>query len=360
MSINGSNASSPQSVSCGAQSITISVPTPTTNPSSGIIYNWILPSGWSGSSTSNTITATTTAGTGGNIIVQARRTDVNCTQVTYSIEVTRPVVGVPSIVTANGSPINEPFCPGQRKLFQGASLTNVTSYQWTASSNLTYLGTSVSPTFFVGGSSDGTITLSVDNACQVPQSATIPVYIGAPKILNATVNSQSLSVPNYIYNPALLSITPNNEFGTSYTWTVMNGSGSIYYNTPNSNMVSAYAYPFVQIEAATSNQCGAGETRMFYLYDISNGYYRMSSPNPANNSVNADILVMGALRKMTLVSDAQSRVVRMYNANGSNTAQVHRNNNLVSFDVTGLPRGLYYLNFSFDGNKNFTEQIVLE
>ena len=68
---------------------------------------------------------------------------------------------------------------------------------------------------------------------------------------------------------------------------------------------------------------------------------------------------MNALKKVTLVRDAHPGVVRMYNANGSLNADTHRNNNLLSFDTANLPRGLYYLNFTFEGNKTFTEQIML-
>ena len=64
-------------------------------------------------------------------------------------------------------------------------------------------------------------------------------------------------------------------------------------------------------------------------------------------------------KKVTLVRDAHPGVVRMYNANGSLNADTHRNNNLLSFDTGNLPRGLYYLNFTFEGNKTFTEQIML-
>lgn len=156
-----------------------------------------------------------------------------------------------------------------------------------------------------------------------------------------------------------MNITANNLVGTNYSWTVTQGTGSIYYNTPNSNAVSAYAYPFVQIQAATSNQCGSGETRTFYLYDISNGYYRMASPNPTTNIISTDVIVMDALKKVTLVSDARPGIVRMYNANGSLNADTHRNNNLLSFDVGNLPRGRYYLNFVFEGKKTFTEIIDL-
>jgi hypothetical protein len=361
LNISGAISSSPANggtvnIPCGSQSLTISVPTPVSNPNTGIIYTWSLPSGWSGSSSTNTINVTTSAGAGGTILVSAKRNDVSCSsQSSYSISVNRPLVGAPSIT---GIPAAS-LC-----YYTGASLTgnstNATSFNWTTTGPLVN-GFSSSNFFslFAGSSgSSGTVTLTADNACQAPQSITQTITIGPPIITSATVNGQSQSTPNYIFNPALLNIGVNNPVGVTYNWAVIQGTGSFYYNGQNS--VSAYAYPFVRIEATTSNQCGAGAGTTFYLYNVSGGYYRMTSPNPATSTVSTEVIVMDALKKMTLVSDAHAGIVRMYNANGSANADTHRNNNLLSFDVGNLPRGKYFLNFTFEGNKTFTEQIVLE
>ena len=115
----------------------------------------------------------------------------------------------------------------------------------------------------------------------------------------------------------------------------------------------------MRVEGVTSNQCGVGEARTFYVQDVSGGYYRMASPNPADNSVSAEVLAMNALKKVTLVSDSRSGVVRTFNPSNATNANTHRNNNTFTFDVNQLPRGKYYLNFDFEGNKNFSEQIVL-
>lgn len=49
-------------VPCGSRTLNISVPTPSTNPTSSVNYTWILPSGWTGSSTTNSISANANAG----------------------------------------------------------------------------------------------------------------------------------------------------------------------------------------------------------------------------------------------------------------------------------------------------------
>lgn len=84
---NGSTVSVP----CGANSFTISVSPPATDPASAINYTWSLPANWTGSSTTNSITVTPNAGVGGAITVSAKRADGNVVR-SYSVNVTRPTV----------------------------------------------------------------------------------------------------------------------------------------------------------------------------------------------------------------------------------------------------------------------------
>ncbi len=277
MSINGVAASNtqPNSVACGdSQPITLSVPSPTTNPSSGITYFWTFPSGWffaSGTSTnSNTVTVYPSPGTEGTISVQARRNDVSCPQESYLIGVTRPKVGIPTI----GNVPTNSLCVDNYVYLSG-SATNATSYTWTLTGALTHIlgGNTTELVKAVSGGSSGTVTFTVDNACQSPQSVTRTIYVGPPAITSATVDWMPLAYPNYINNPGFLTINVNNTEGSSTTWTLLDGSGNIYY--AGQNQVSVYAYPFMRVEGVTSNQCGTGEARTFYVQDISNGYYRM-------------------------------------------------------------------------------------
>ncbi len=341
------------SIPCGSQSLLVSVPTPITDPSASVIFTWSLPSGWSGSSTSNTINVTPSAGTSGTIAVSARRSDGTLTQ-SFSVGVTRPLVGTPTI-TAEYPANDNAICPGEYKQFK-VTATGATIFSWSPISTGSLYNPNAQITL-TALTSKTTLTATVNNACNAPQTTSKTVFVGVASPETATVNGGSLSVPNYIFNPALLNVWTN-EVGVSYGWQVTNGTGSFYYNGQNS--VSAYAYPFVRIEATISNRCGAGPATAFYLYNVSGGYYRMTSPNPATSTVSTEVIVMDALKKMTLVSDAHAGIVRMYNANGSPNADTHRNNNLLSFDVGNLPRGKYFLNFTFEGNKTFTEQIVLE
>lgn len=86
----------------------------------------------------------------------------------------------------------------------------------------------------------------------------------------------------------------------------------------------------------------------------------MTSPNPATNTVSANIKAMTVLKSVSLVSHSKASVVRSFDVTKTADSKTHKDaSDNISFDVDDLPRGMYYLNFSFEGNKNFTEQIVL-
>jgi hypothetical protein len=337
-------------VPCGQQALTLTIPTPTTDPTSAITYTWLFP--WGTQTTSSpSVSTTATAGGSGTINVSAKRNDGIFVQ-SFAFSVTRPVVGTPTITSEYPANDNA-TCPGEGKLYK-MTASNATTFTWSPVSTGTIYNLNSQITY-TQLNSKTTLTATVDNACQSPQTSSKIVYVGSPTIETATVNGGPQSTPNYIYNPCLLNLWTN-EIGVTYNWQVVSGSGNIYYN--GQNQVSVYAYPFVLIQGSISNRCGSASTN-FYLYDVGGGYYRMASSNPTTGNISADITLMGALKKMTLVSDARPGIVRMYNANGSLNADTHRNNNLLSFDVANLPRGLYHLNFVFEGNKTFTEHIVL-
>ena len=361
MSVSGAVTANPSnggsvSVTCGSQSITISVPALTTNPSSGLIYTWSLPAGWSGSSTSNSISVNTSAGDGGTISVSARRSDSNCNTDAYSFTATRPLAQQPSV--AASSPANDnAICANEYK-FYSASSTNATTYRWVISpsiSSYTYSNIiAISPT------TPSILVAYANNACNVESASSLNyyVYYGPPTIATATVNGGSQQSPNYGQNPFLLNINTNTaEGGLTYDWTTLQGTGNIYYNGNNS--VAAYVYPFARIQGAITNRCGTGST-IFYLYNQNTGFYSMTSPNPATNTVSANIKAMTVLKSVSLVSHSKASVVRSFDVTKTADSKTHKDaSDNISFDVDDLPRGMYYLNFSFEGNKNFTEQIVL-
>ncbi len=310
-------------------------------------------------STSNSINVTTSASDGGTVSVQAKRTDSQCF-LQYGFIANRPLAQQPSISAI--SPANDnAICVNENKYYT-ASASNATSYRWVitpSSGTFTYANNiSINPT------TPSTLVVYANNACNVESASSLNyyVYYGPPTITTSTVNGGSQQTPNYGANPFLLNINTNTaEPGLSYNWTTLQGTANIYYNGNFNNQVSAYVYPFARIQGSITNRCGTGST-VFYLYNSNTGFYVMKSPNPATTTVSATVTGMAVLKSMSLVSHTKATVVKSFNpttASKSTDTSVKLIDNDVSFDVSDLPRGIYYLNFAFQNDKNFTEQIVL-
>ena len=114
MTIIGASPSSPvnggtTSVPCGTGNIKITVPTPVTNPVATVTYIWAIPNGWTGASTTNSITLTPDAGqSDGTFSVTAKRSDGTVTQ-TYFVSYVRPRVTNAIITSINWFPDDKPL-----------------------------------------------------------------------------------------------------------------------------------------------------------------------------------------------------------------------------------------------------------
>jgi hypothetical protein len=360
------------STPCGTAPITFSVPTPFTDPTQSVIYTWSFPSGWSGSSSSNTIILTPDANSTGTVSVVAKRTDGTVTQ-SFSVFASRDVVqnNVALIDYSGGN-----FCSGDSKVF-GFTATNATTYQLSASGTFS-LGFTFGNLglFNINGNGTGFVTVTANNACNVPVTQTFNFTTGTPVLSSVSVNGYPNSYINYINNPGyLVANISNNGPSTSpsFNWTIDGGNGVLYPNSGGSGVTyngvtynhgsaaSAYAYDFVRVKVATANVCGEGGSAYMNLQDVSN-MYRMASPNPAQNQIAVDLsknMPPEILKSITLVSDAVSSTVRTYTQGGTSDRFSQRRDNRVTLDVSSLPRGKYFLILLFAGDKKFSEQIVL-
>ena len=217
-----SNGGSVQ-LACGQQALNVSIPTPATDPVSSIIYTWQFP--W-GTLTTSTPSVSTTSNAGQSdvsVTVRAKRTDGNLVQ-NFDFNITRPRVSTPTMTGISSTNI---CYNSSTSVYTDAA--NVTTYNWTTTGalDITYSFNWLYALLKAKSSgSSGTVTLTVDNACQSPKSVTGTIYVGGPVITSATVDGQPLAVPNYINNPGILRIEVNNEAGSSTDWTLLNGSGN--------------------------------------------------------------------------------------------------------------------------------------
>jgi len=160
MTIPGASPSSPSNggttlLPCGTSGLTISVPTPTTDPGVGVSYVWSLPNGWTGSSTTNSISVTPNSGANDGVIsVSAKRTDGNVAR-SYSVNITRPRVTDAIITSVSWSPDDKPLCNSETRQLSGTSTTNATIYSWSTTGGTSITGASNQSIVTVSGSSNG-------------------------------------------------------------------------------------------------------------------------------------------------------------------------------------------------------------
>ena len=183
-------------------------------------YTWVLPVGWTGSSTTTSITVTAGSG-GGNILVRANN---GCGSSPFK-NLTITVIHAPS---TPGSIIgNTPVCAGSIQTYSIASVSGATSYTWTLPSGWSGTSTTTNITTTVGNTS-GTISVTANNSCgsSAPKTMAItvnniPAQPGAISGSNAVCQG---TIQNYFVSPVVGA--------TSYTWTLPSGwSGNSVSNT---------------------------------------------------------------------------------------------------------------------------------
>lgn len=358
---------------CGTQAITISVPTPTTDPVQTVTYTWALPSGWSGSSTSNSISVTPPIAGDGTISVNAKRSDGTVIR-DFSVTISRASAQssvTPQIETLNSSDINNVLCAGEQRLFGATNINNIYSFAWSSSESnvVTFSSPNTMGTYVNGlsNSKGGTVlNLTTTSVCGAKVS-TWNLAVDKPVVEQMLVDGDFYSPlisQSYGCNGALAQIDiayAYNQTGQSFSWQLYGGNGS-YYTYYNGSQAVLYAYNDAAFKVTTINRCGNGNQAYFIRYNTCEGYYRMASPNPTQNTVSVQMdkaLGRDALVSVRLVSDARASVVRSFTSDEARRTNHFDKSDHVDFDVSNLPRGTYYLIVEFKQGKSFKETIIL-
>lgn len=238
----------------GQQSVVYTVPEITHATS----YTWTLPSGSTGSSTSNSITVNYgTSAKSGTISVRG----VNaCSQSeTSSVSITvNPLPTNAGVITGESS-----VCQGETAVtYTVPTITHATEYVWTLPTGATGSSTTNSITVDYGSSAlSGDITVKGTNACGDGVSATLPITVSTPlSAIGAISGPASVCVGQ----TAVTYQVPEVEHATSYSWTLPTGiTGS---STTNSITVDV-AMDAVDGEIAVkaTNLCGDSQTATLQL-----------------------------------------------------------------------------------------------
>ncbi|MDD3875540.1 MAG: T9SS type A sorting domain-containing protein [Bacteroidales bacterium] len=205
-------------------------------------YTWSMPSGWTGTSTTNTINVTPSSNSG-NITVTASNTCGTSQAASLNVTVS-PVPAQPGTISGNTS-----VCSGTAQNYSVTSVANATSYTWTLPSG--WSGTSTTNSINVtAGTSSGNITVKANNTCGSSAIQTLAVTVNSTPVTPGTITGNTSICEN---SQNTYSITPVNG-ATSYLWTTPLGWSMI--QTSNSITASSNSIGG-NITVVAENSCGS-------------------------------------------------------------------------------------------------------
>lgn len=255
-------------------------------------YIWNLPGGWTGTSTTNSIS--TTAGTSGGIIsVQPNNSCGSPTAQVLNIHVDTVIPVIADSILGNSS-----ICDGSTNLYSITPAMGATSYLWTIPAS--WSGNSDSSSInLVGNSNGGIISVTAHNACGSSATQSLVVDLFSQPIVNLVlVGNDSICFGESI---TLFGIGAN-----TFTWSggivdsveFMPNTSSLYHvtGTDGTGCIDSDSIYIVVLEASVDytvfpndSLCvgdsitltGTGTTTIIWSDSISNGvpFY----PNTSNN-----------------------------------------------------------------------------
>ena len=200
---------------------------------SGVTYAWTLPSGWTGSSTTNSITVTVGA-TSGNVQVTPSNTCGSGTASTLATTVTTSVPGVAGTITGSASVYR-----GQTGVaYSVGTISGATSYTWayTTGTGATINGTTNNVTIdFASTATSGNLTVKGTNSCgSGTVSANYAITVTAPPC----ITSQPSNVTVCPASTTSFSIATT---GTGFQWQRSTDSGATWTNITAAGTNPTYA-----------------------------------------------------------------------------------------------------------------------
>ena len=208
-------------------------------------YTWTLP-GWSGSSTSATIT-TTVGSSGGTISVTANNTCGFSTPCSLSVSV-NSLTAQPGSITGTTT-----VCQGSSQTYSISTVSGATSYTWTLPSGWSGNSTSTS-IIATAGASGGTISVTANNSCGASASRTLSVSVTATPAQPGVISGLT-SVCQGTSNTYSISSVSG---ATSYTWTLPSGWSG---NSSSTSIAAIAGASGGTISVTANNSCGSSISR---------------------------------------------------------------------------------------------------
>ena len=211
-------------------------------------YNWSLPGGWTGTSTTNVIVATV-GSTGGTVSVTAGNSCSTSTPATLPVT-TGTVPATPGTISGTAT-----FCSGNLDTFSIASVNGATSYTWTLPNGWT--GTSSTTIIHTtAGTAGGNVSVTANNGCGSSSAATLVVTPNSSPPMPGVIFGRATECLGALDTFAIQAVTG----ATSYTWTLPNG-----WTTTGStiNAITGNAGTSGTVSVTANNVCGSSAAQIF-------------------------------------------------------------------------------------------------
>lgn len=223
-------------------------------------YIWTLPTGWTGSSTTNSISCTI-GNSSGSVIAKPYNGSCAGSQGSKPVTVTL----LPGTATVTG---NSPVCQGTQQTYY-ASSTNASSYTWNLPSGWSGSSTTNSITYLVGNSS-GTFSVSAtpyNGSCAGPQGSKPVTVNPLPQTPVISPNSGFIFPPPISFNVEITLPNPDPQTTIYYT---LDGSdpttASSVYNPLNQPLINGTSNVTCKAKANKDGCMNIQSTISNYIY----------------------------------------------------------------------------------------------
>lgn len=293
-------------------------------------YLWTLPPGWSGTSTSHSITITAGA-SGGNISVTAVNSFGNSSPQVLPVTVI-PLPGSPVAVYGQNQ-----LCPGEEEIYMTDPVSGVDGYTWTLPPD--WSGSSDSTSIMVtAGNLSGNISVSAYNFCGVSAPFNGPVSV---TYINDTVTFSNGTLSVEDQSAAYQWVDCANNYqpvipGDQHTFVPLQSGTYAVIITKGSCVDTSVCMTISVDPLSTEPEPGGVLLSVF--------------PNPANQFIHVIPTGFSATGLLLDLTDVTGKKVASQN--------VMYESGVIPFSLDKIPAGIYFLRVS-DGVQQFDQKISI-
>ena len=351
ITVYGKAPSAPSAITGPANVCGLTTATYTSSAVGATSYIWTLPPGFTGSSTSNTITVSISGYSGGNISVAG----VNiCGTGTPKTLVLNQTSTMPLAIT--GPTLT---CGLTTAAYSIAPVIGATGYTWTAPTGATIVGNGTSATATFATPSTGNISVTATNGCTTSTARTLAInkLEPAPGVITGPISGLCAR------DTATYSIVPI-AGATGYNWFVPAGMVILNGQGTNSIFVNSIGTSNGSIKVAAKNACGTGTSSSLAINclnplgmiseEVNDNLFSLY-PNPVSDEFTVQI------NNLQLTGNNQQIKIEMYDVLGKIVLQSLIQNQTSTINISHLNKGIYFVKL-IEGNNNllYTQKIIKE